>query len=257
MSNRAAVWVVCGCVLAYSGGGRAEERKPSVEATRATLEKWVETRRLISKEREEWVLGREVLNGRVEVVQREIEGLREKIAATEKEIADADATQEGRVRQKALLEEAAGEFSIVLVTLEARTLDLLKRLPDPLREKVKPFSQAIPAAAEETKLGIPARFQSIVAVLNEVNKFNREITVTSELRRLDGGETAEVTTMYVGIGQAYYATADKKHAGFGWPTADGWQWSPADEAAAEIARAIAVFNNEEPAAFVKLPVRAE
>jgi hypothetical protein len=87
-----------------------------------------------------------------------------------------------------------------------------------------------------------------------VNKFNREITVTSELRQLDDGVSAEVTALYLGIGQSYFAATHGDAAGIGRPAPEGWTWSASNSDAAAIRAAIATFRNEQPAAFVLLPV---
>jgi hypothetical protein len=58
--------------------------------------------------------------------------------------------------------------------------------------------------------------------LNEVNKFNREITVSSEVLTLSGGASAEVTALYVGIGKAYYVSRNGSAAGIGTASPDGW-----------------------------------
>jgi hypothetical protein len=98
----------------------------------------------------------------------------------------------------------------------------------------------------------------VIGILNEVNKFNRsEITVTSEVRKLAGGSSAEVTALYIGLGQAFYTGSNGTVAGVGHPSEDGWIWEPANDAAAEIAEAIAVLKNEKVASFIPLPVKVQ
>ena len=109
----------------------------------------------------------------------------------------------------------------------------------------------------DEKLSLSERFQNVLGILNEVNKFNREIAVTSEVRTLADGTSAEVTALYVGIGQGYYVSADGKVAGVGSAAPEGWVWTPANDAAARVAKAIAILKNEQPASFVPLPVRVE
>lgn len=225
-----------------------------VDGVRAALEKWVESRKVISQEQREWALGKEMLNERVELVQQEIDSLKEKISEAEESISEADKKRSSLVEENDRLKEASVALNETVLTLESNTQSLLKRLPDPLRERVKPLSQRIPEDVEETKLSLAERFQNIIGILNEVNKFSREITLTSEVRSLPDGSSAEVTAMYVGIGQAYYASADSKIAGIGTAGSDGWSWQPANDAAAEIAEAIAILKNEQVASFVQLPV---
>ena len=54
-------------------GASPAEAAEKVGDTRKALEKWVETRRLIAEEKRDWALGREMLQQRIELVQREIE----------------------------------------------------------------------------------------------------------------------------------------------------------------------------------------
>ena len=51
---------------------------------------------------------------------------------------------------------------------------------------------------------VGGRFGNVIAVLNSMNRFQREIKITSEVRDLGDGQTAEVAVLYLGMGQAYY-----------------------------------------------------
>jgi septal ring factor EnvC (AmiA/AmiB activator) len=244
------------CLLS-SGAIFADMTDGDVDKTRAALEKWVETRRIISQEKRDFELGREMLTERIELVQREIESLRGKIGEAEKSITEADKKRAELLEENEKLKEASASLSGTVIKLEARTREFLKRLPDPIRERVKPLSQRFPENPDETKLSLGERFQNIVGVLNEVNKFNREITVTSEVRKLPDGTSAEVTALYIGIGQAYYVNGKGDVAGIGTASPEGWVWTPANKAAAGIAKAIAILKNETAAAFVQLPVEIQ
>jgi len=240
------------CALTSSAG--AAEAGNSVDGVRAALEKWVETRKVISLEQRDWKLGQEMLNERVDLVQREIDSLKAKILEAQQSISDADKKRAGLITENDKLKEAAAGLAESMVALEIRTRTLLKNLPDPIRERVKPLSQRLPENTGDTKLSFSERFQNIVGILNEVNKFNREITMTSEVRTLPDGSSAEVTALYVGVGQAYYTSGDGKHAGTGTSSPDGWVWTPDNRIAPQVAEAIAILKNEQVAAFVQLPV---
>lgn len=235
----------------------AAEDGNNVDGVRAALEKYVETRKVISAEQRDWKLGREMLNERIDLVQREIDSLREKIGDTEESIGEADKKRAELVEENERLKSASEALNETVLSLEDNTRRLLKRLPDPIRERVRPLSQRLPDDAQETKLSLAERFQNVIGILNEVNKFNREITMTSEVRTLPDGTSAEVTALYAGIGAAWYATADGRSAGVGGPSDDGWAWTPANDDADEIAHAIAILKNEQVAAFVRLPVEIQ
>lgn len=245
-----------GMLLLTAGPAMAEqETRESIETTRASLEKWVETRKLISQERKDLAMGREVMNERLELVRREIEGLREKIAEANKSITDADKRRAELVEQNDQLKATSVELLGHVVKLEARTLAILPKLPEPIRERVKPLSQRIPVAdAKDVKMSTGERFANVVGILNEVNKFNREITLTSEVRQMADGSTSEVAAVYLGVGQGYYVSANGSLAGYGRPSESGWTWTADNSIAPQVSQLMAIMKNEQVAAFVKLPI---
>lgn len=262
--KRRALWkgafgVLTGLVfLAGAAKGPAEESNAAkIEATRTALEKWVETRKVISEEKKDFALAKETLQARIELVEHEIGSLREKIAEANKSIEEAEKKKAELVAQNDSLKNASSALLGNLEELENNTKRLLTQLPDPIREKVKPLSQRLPKDGEETELTLSQRFQNVIGILNEVNKFNREITVTSEVRDLPDGTTAEVTALYLGLGQAYYSGAKGSIAGIGTLSDEGWVWKPANEHAAAIAQAIAIMKNEQVATFVEVPVEIQ
>jgi hypothetical protein len=254
-AGRAAlVSAICAICLLSTGSVSAEGDPISIGDTRATIEKWVETQRIISKEKRDLAVAKEILSERIELVEREIEALRGKITKAEENIAEADKKRMEMIEENEKLQETSAALESVVRSLENRTGELLKRLPAPIRKRVKPLSQQLPEDSEETKLSLSRRFQNVVGILNELNKFDREITVVSEVRTLPDGSSAQVKAMYLGIGQGYYTDQDGIVAGVGAPSDEGWIWTPANESAREISRAIAILNNEQVADFVHLPV---
>lgn len=231
--------------------------RENIDNVRSTLEKWIGTRQLISKEKQDWALGKEILNDQIELTQREITSLNEKITQAKESISDADKKHAELSAENDKLKGASETLKSIVAGLEARTIALNKLLPDPLRERVKPLSQRLPEDPNNTKLSLSQRFQNVIGILNEVNKFNREITVTSEVHKMADGSSAEVTALYVGLGQAYYIGANGTVAGVGRPSEDGWSWEEANDSAGKIAEAVAILKNEKVAGFVSLPVKIQ
>ncbi len=248
---------LCGAALLSSAALGQDPHESGVAQARSTLEQWVETRRVISKEKRDWALGRELLDERIALVQREIDSLRERTAQAQSNVAEADVKRAELAAESERLKASSAELAELVAGFEARTRALLARLPDPIRERVKPLSQGIPAAGSETKQGLGLRFQNVIGILNEVNKFQREISLASEVRELADGSSVEVTALYIGVGQGYYATADGRVAGVGRAGPEGWSWTQLDGGAAEVAAAIAILKNDRVASFVQLPVRVD
>ena len=228
-----------------------------IDTTRATIEQWVEARRLISEEKRDWAVDRELLGDRIALVEREIEGFRARVKASEANITETDRQRSDLEAESAELDQATQGLTELISGFEQRLRGLLPRLPLPLRERVKIFGARLPVEGAEVKASLAERYQNVVVLLNEIDKFNREITLSIEVRDLPDGTSVEVSTMYVGIGQAYYASASGTVAGIGSANATEWTWTPANEHATAILSAIAVQRNEQPAAFIQLPLRVE
>lgn len=236
------------------GAMSAEDVDVNVDETLAIIEQWVQTRRIISQEERDWVLAEEMLSDRIELVGHEIETVRENIEKAEASITEADRKLAEQRAENEQLEAAQASLRDAVTGLEARTQVLVDRLPVFVQERVRMLSQRLPDNPAETALELPDRFLNVIGILNDLNKFNREITVTRERRDLEDGTSAEVTTVYLGLGQAYYVGAQNMVAGVGTLGEDGWTWAPANDAAQQISDVIAILENEKPAAFVNLPI---
>ncbi|HYC78220.1 MAG TPA: DUF3450 family protein [Planctomycetota bacterium] len=251
------------CLLLLQGAAAAQsDVADKLDVARPALEKWVETRRLLSKEERDWTLGRDMLTDTISVRRREIEALKAKIAEAEKSLAEADARRAELDARNAALKATAAAVELRVQAQETRLSALLKRLPETLKERVKPLTQRLPdptkaAADSRPAPSLSERFRNVVGVVNEVNKFHRELTLSSEVRTIPGAPPAETATLYAGLARAWYAAPNGTTAGFGVPGSEGWIWTPAPEAADAIRRVVAILKNEQPAAFVRLPARIE
>ncbi|NJN63651.1 MAG: DUF3450 domain-containing protein [Acidobacteria bacterium] len=231
--------------------------KPALGEARDTLARWVETQQIISKEKRDWFVAKEVLEQRIALLKSEIGSLEAKVAETRGGLRETDERRREIVSQAESFRAASAALVDRIGPMEARTRALVKRLPEPIQQRVGPLAQRIPAEGTTTDLSLSTRFQNVIGVLNELNKFNQDIHVTSELRELADGRTAEVKALYIGLGQGYYVTSTGDAAGVGRAGPDGWTWNPANELAPEIARAIGVLENTQVPAYVPLPVSVE
>lgn len=255
----ASALALAGAIGLAAGAMPPRQEEAPVEATRSALDRWVEVRRILSQEKRDWEIGRELLTDRIAVVQREIDALRERIGETRGTTVEQERERADLGVERDRLRETQARMTEAVQAFEARARDLLARLPDPLRQDdgIQLLSQRLPEDSHGTKLGLGDRFLNVVGVLNQIDKFQREITVSSEVQKLQDGTSVEVTALYLGLGQAYYVNGDQTLAGVGTPGPSGWTWQPANDAAPAIARAVKVFQNEEPAAYVPLPVRVD
>lgn len=225
-----------------------------VSEARGTLARLVETRQMIAKTKADWLADKETLEQSIRLFDRELAEVQEHSAKVEtgggqmeKERADALAEKEALMAASTISKEQAAK-------LEEQVRKLLKLLPSPLLAKVDPLVKRLPDISSETKFSVAERFQTLVGILSEVDKFNGSVTIASEIKRVAGGDELQLNILYLGLAQAYAVDKPGKLAFVGTPGPDGWQWTPKEGIASTVKGAIAMHDNSQPAAFVKLPV---
>ena len=245
--------VAATCILVCWCNARAAETDKLSEA-RSSLEKWVETRQLISKTRADWQTDKETIEQTTRMLERELKGIEEQFsklstnnAQAEKERAEAEALLKASTDTLTPAQQFATEF-------EGKVRKLLPRLPVPLQDTLKPLLARLPADAANTKMKPTERVQVLVGVLNEMDKFNTAVNVFSEKRKNQGGAEVSVETVYVGLGAAYFVNDAGDFAGVGAPGKEGWDWAVKPELAPHVREVIRIYRNERPARFVSLPV---
>jgi septal ring factor EnvC (AmiA/AmiB activator) len=221
---------------------------------RSTLEKWVETRQLISQTRAGWQADKEMLEQTVALYERELKSLDEQMSKVStnntqvaREMADAEALKQASGEALDRARQFAAGF-------EAGLKQQAPKLPAPLQDTLKPLLARMPADPANTKMLAAERIQVIVGVLNELDKFNNAVNVFSEKRRNEKGEEVSVQTIYVGLGAAYFVNDTADFAGTGVPGASGWEWTLQPELASAAQEVVKIYRNERTARFVPLPV---
>jgi hypothetical protein len=262
MSRRAILLVCCVCVL-VSAALSADEKagtpappEPTLEKTRMTMDKWIETQQIISKERKDWQQGKEILQGRLELVKREIDTLQQKIKETDTGVGETDSKRKELLAQSKELEDALAQLGETATAQENDIRKLFKQIPEPVQTRLQPLYQRIPEDASKSRVSVAERFQNVLGILNELNKANSEITVNYEVHNLADGKPAEVQALYIGLAQGYYVSA-RGEAGIGRPTAEGWKWEPSKSAARDILTALEILQGKHTPAFVPLPVKLQ
>lgn len=241
-------------MMAFGGVLQAED---ALTETRSALERWMQTRQLISKTRADWQADKELLEQTTSLYERELKSLEEAMGKVvtnntqvAKEMAEAEAL-------KATSEAALERARQTATELEKAVKQLVPRLPAPLQDLTRKDLARMPADPKSTRMLAAERIQVVVGLLNEFDKFNNAVNVFSEKRRNPRGEEVAVQSLYVGLGAAYFVNDTADFAGVGVPGKEGWQWTVRPELAPAIQDAIKIYRNERPARFVTLPVTVQ
>lgn len=247
------LWFALG--MAWAGGlalGQTPLRP--LDDARQALDQWVQTRQLISTTQTEWVAEEEVLRASVTMFEQELADLatrRSDLGAGGVQVAQE---QEALEAEKAELEAVREVAREAAARLERRLPKLLAQLPEVLVERLAPLTVKLPGDPDQTPQGPVERLQTLVGILNEIDRFGSSLTVETEIRKLPTGIEAEVETLYLGLAQAYFVGEGGRFAGVGQPGAAGWEWASQDDLAPAVQKAIAIYRNRQAAGFVPLPV---
>jgi len=225
----------------------------TLSATRATLEKWVETRQLIAKASSDWQTDKEALGQSIKLFERELKAVEEQLSKVDTNTVQVDKERLQAETQLRASNESLDRTKQFATAFEAQILNLVPQLPQPLQDVLKPLLNRIPNDPAKTRMTAAERTQVIVGILSELDKFNSAIGIFSEKRTNDRKEEVAVETVYVGLGAAYFVNESGDFAGMGSPGPKGWEWTSKPELASSVREIIRIYRNERPARFVPLP----
>jgi hypothetical protein len=248
------IWlcIIAGC-MGHLACGSADI---SISDARDVTRQWIETRRVVGEAKQSWAAEKELIEASIRMFEREAGDLARRMESLGEE-------SESVVRERADLEEekirlaaASLRMSELATELEERLVNLSARLPKPLQQRIQPLLGRFPENPQETRLTAAERMQNLVGLINEIDRFNGAISVESEIRRNPAGLEVQVETLYLGLAQGYFVGEQGRFAGVTTPSEEGWVEVVQPELGARIQRAIAIYRNQQPAAFVPLPFQA-
>ena len=239
-------------LCALIANGSAEE----IAITQKKIDKWIETRQIISEERANWLGEKAMLETSQGILSDELTALNRAVELLSETSTMADVERENLQAEREELERSNEMLAVKVRTLEIAVQDLSARFPTPLLVKIKPLLQNIPEDVSRTKKALGQRLLTVLGVLSQAEKFNGTLTLQTNARDVSGtGVQERVTTLYWGLAFAVYVDDAGKFAGVGLPGPEGWEWSTHNESASDVRRFIASYSGEtDQLDFVNIPV---
>ncbi|MDO8349122.1 MAG: DUF3450 family protein [Planctomycetota bacterium] len=255
LPTRTAALVLFLAVPALAQGGEPATAA-TIDDTRVTMGKWIETQQILAKERKDWQQGKEILVDRIDLLKKEIASLEDKIKLATAAAELASQKRSALVAETDQLVVIDARLVAAVAGMEDEVRRLFPSLPESLQTKVAVLFQRMPMPTTTMRLSASERFQNVLVILGEVNKQNSEITVDQEVRTMPDGKRTEVQALYAGLGQAWYVSP-AGNAGVGRPAADGWKWEPRAAIARQVRAAVEILQGKQTPAFVPLPVKLQ
>jgi gas vesicle protein len=236
---------------------RAAER---VDDFRVKMEKWVETRQLLSEEKSDWDAERELLRASRDLLREQRKALKEEIAELDSTITEADQERVDLLLERGEYQRTTTALEGWLADLEADVKALVPQLPAPLQDKLEPLIVQIPDDPTQGRASLGQRLVNVLGVILQSEKFNSTATLTGETRAVRAGDDqkVQVRTLYWGLGQAVYVDSQGKVAGVGRPGPEGWQFVEEPGLAGEAKLLLDIYEgNVDTIRFVDMPVQIQ
>ena len=230
------------------------EASAAMDETRALLQQWATTQRLIASERGDWENGRAMIQGRIQLLKISVEETEKKIAEAKAKLEDVKKRTAEAEAEKARTKEASDALLATAPELESGVKGLFSRVPGVVQEKVKVLHDRIPKEGADLKnITAAERFQNVLGILNEIGKANTELTTLPEIHDIGDGRKAEVKVVYVGLGQGYFVNSSGTIGGQGLPSGTGWTWTTNNAIAPKMREVVEVMKKAVSPKLVELP----
>jgi hypothetical protein len=227
----------------------------SLQDTRNVLGQWVETRQITSKERSDWQVEKSILQDTQSLLTSELARLEETLATLQSSATAADEERSTLTEEKEQFSAASHVVESTIGALEVQMKEIIKTLPEPLVNKIKPLIRRLPEDPDSNTLSLGERVQNIVGILSQADKFNTTITAVSDSREITEDKVVEVRTLYWGLAMAYFVDSSGEYAGIGFPGKDGWEWPQIEGSGPSIQQLLGVYEGNEDIQFVEVPAR--
>ncbi|MEM8953717.1 MAG: DUF3450 family protein [Verrucomicrobiota bacterium] len=249
-------------VPASGGGASKEEAKAKLATIRKLLDENYDLQAKLSEERTDWKVGKEIMESRVSLFQSQVDDLKEKIKEEEGNITAADEEREDLMEENEALEAVQILQKNAIDNHERRVREIVPRLPEVLTVKIQLLIDRLPEPGkkpEEIKSSVSERYQNVLGILNEINKFNSDVHVVNERRETADGTEVSVQTMYIGLAQAFFVGEGETagFAGIGHVTPEGWVWEERPDLAEVVGQLVQMHSAELPADFVDVPIQID
>jgi len=234
-----------------------EGAEDGVGAFRAKLEKWVETRQILSEEETDWEVEQETLRATRDLLRQQRDTLQKEIEELEASHTQSDEERRDLLLRRGEHQRSARALEQRIRAMEEQVLALAPRLPEPLQDKLELLLVQIPEDPESSEVGLGQRLMNVLGVLAQTEKWNGTATFVGETRAVDGDQKVQVRTLYWGLGQAFYVAAQGRTAGVGRPGEDGggWQFTSDPSLVEEAGALLDIYEgNVDEIRFVRLPV---
>ena len=239
-------WLASLCLVAL----RAETTP--LDSVEKSAGEWLKVRAESSRLETEWNTQRQLLDSivhgldeRAQSLEVKRDYLRAKTAKDRDDLAKLAAANQTTSAGLRTVEEQ-------LIALSPKLLQLRSSLPPRLSTALELSYKSLAAP----DLSLSQRMQLTMTILNRCQQFNRSIICEEEILQLGGdGAERQLEVIYWGLSHGYALDRPKGQVWYGSPGSEHWQWEQIPDAAARVAKLMAVYRGKAEPEFIEVPIR--
>ncbi len=237
-----------------AGYGQNEKAKNDIATIQTYIDRWVSVTQDLAETKADWQFEKEVLNATKASLQGEVDQIKAQIEDAGKEEQTADAETQKLAAEQVELTKASETVTALIEKLEERLVQLVPKLPPHVRKTIGADLELLNNKQKRDEAGIATRVTTVTNILQAAEQANSDIVTVNEERAVEG-KTQSVQTVYFGLALAYSSTEDGSVGWLGTPGDSAWTFEEHPDEAKQIARVVAIANDEADVDFV--PVTAK
>jgi hypothetical protein len=227
---------------------------------RGSIREWVETMRKIQQEESDWTRDKEVLQSYKEGLEKEIEDLKEQIERAKVRREGSDKQSFDKLAERDRYVAAQDQLVSLLRAMEEGLSAKLVLFPAPLRElpkvavAIETLEKGLQLPPDKQTQDLSNRVYNATELLAEVEKFQQQVHLHTELRKDSKGREFKMQMVYFGLAMAYGVNEDGTFAVTGRPGVEGWKFQERLDLAPKIRELVSAASDEKNAKFNYLPL---
>ena len=201
----------------------------------------------------EWKEQKVMLQAETDLLLAEKGTLEKALGKQKREIEKVDSEVKELSVEKSHQNEKLASIEKTLTIYEKRLSTIFPQLPNFLQKKLKVSLNKL----EQGKKPVAERLRLIVALLEEIELFDKSIHIGHVVLTCPDGNERQMEVLYLGLGAAFTVTDSSIKTSFaakGKLDKGGWKWDWDEKIGPEVQKAIAIYKKEKNAQLVKLPL---
>lgn len=215
---------------------------------------WSETEQQHSVLEAQWLKRRAILDQQLSLLDAEHKALTK--ALSQSHSSEVEQKRAELLQLQIQMEREQTELANTLEGSLINISDLQYRLPPPLQDQWQETLAEITANKADTS----KRLEGLLQLLSQLEDFDRRVALHQTVMNLDGTDV-QVQQFYLGLSQGWYVDQGGHYAGYGFSSAQGWQWRPHEKVEGlnpdDLLTVVNILQNRAPANFIALPIYLE